>query len=349
MIEELKIRNFRCFRDLTVSGLRRINVIVGQNAAGKSSFLEAAFLVCGASPDLALRLRGFRGLTHAMQIPADRDSFEDLWRDLFWQLDAAAAITIAATGSPALTRTVEIAFRGEAVVPIAGNGAADPRAIVPLVFSWREADGRASQVEVTPGPAGLNLSEAGKRTSAVAYVPAGVLFNAVENARQYSRLSKAGREAEVKDAVRAEYPFIQDLSVEDSGGNPVLYAEVESLRRKLPLGMVSEGVNRFTAYVIAAATLDHGVLCLDEVEGGMYFDRMAEIWPALLRLARRHDLQILATTHSLECVRALGGALADNQQEFTLLRAERSEAGCRFRRFDGAQLQAAVEEQVEVR
>ncbi|MFZ0862026.1 MAG: AAA family ATPase, partial [Candidatus Sulfotelmatobacter sp.] len=39
MIESLTIENFRCFEKTTISDLRRVNVVVGNNGAGKTALL----------------------------------------------------------------------------------------------------------------------------------------------------------------------------------------------------------------------------------------------------------------------------------------------------------------------
>ncbi len=43
MLTKLQIENFRCFRQLTVDPLKRINLICGQNNSGKTALLEALF------------------------------------------------------------------------------------------------------------------------------------------------------------------------------------------------------------------------------------------------------------------------------------------------------------------
>jgi len=45
MIQKLTINGFRCFRELRVEPLARVNLFVGQNNAGKTSLLEAVELV----------------------------------------------------------------------------------------------------------------------------------------------------------------------------------------------------------------------------------------------------------------------------------------------------------------
>ncbi len=46
-IESIKLKNFRCFKDLEVSFHPQLTVVVGKNASGKSSLLEAAAIAAG--------------------------------------------------------------------------------------------------------------------------------------------------------------------------------------------------------------------------------------------------------------------------------------------------------------
>lgn len=63
MYSSFEVRHFRCFRDLTITGLDRVNLIAGVNNVGKTAILEALFLHCGAyNPELAIRINAFRGI-----------------------------------------------------------------------------------------------------------------------------------------------------------------------------------------------------------------------------------------------------------------------------------------------
>ena len=59
MLEELSIRNYRIFRELKIDQLRRINLIAGSNNSGKTSLLEAIFLL--SSGGLAQMLMNSNG------------------------------------------------------------------------------------------------------------------------------------------------------------------------------------------------------------------------------------------------------------------------------------------------
>ena len=63
MFKNLRIRNFRAFGDLEIPRLGRINLVTGKNNSGKTSLLEALFLLCGAgNPQVALNANAFRGI-----------------------------------------------------------------------------------------------------------------------------------------------------------------------------------------------------------------------------------------------------------------------------------------------
>ncbi len=95
MLERIHITNFRRFRELEVPRTTRINVITGSNNAGKTSFLEAIFLLSsGGNPSGVNIGRDLRGLAEDTQKPAAVR--EILWKPMFSALDTGTPIEIAA-------------------------------------------------------------------------------------------------------------------------------------------------------------------------------------------------------------------------------------------------------------
>ena len=60
MIKSLEIKGFRCYKSLYLRELKQFNIVVGEGGSGKTSLLEAIFLVAGASPEVWMRLRQWR-------------------------------------------------------------------------------------------------------------------------------------------------------------------------------------------------------------------------------------------------------------------------------------------------
>lgn len=91
MIDSTKIENFRGIHRSKIEGLTRVNLFFGKNNCGKSSLLEALFLVCGQSnPLLPVTINAMRAYTHQT---------ENDMRYFFYQMDADSKIQIATSGS----------------------------------------------------------------------------------------------------------------------------------------------------------------------------------------------------------------------------------------------------------
>jgi len=73
MIKSLRAENFRCFKEIEISELQRVNVVVGKNATGKTALLEAIRLALGGTPNVLWGMnpaRGFWGGALPSQSPA---------------------------------------------------------------------------------------------------------------------------------------------------------------------------------------------------------------------------------------------------------------------------------------
>ncbi len=72
MLRSFTVKNYRCFRDFTIGGLERVNLIAGKNNTGKTALLEALFLFSGPNnPSLPTLVNIVRGVPQADQDAAD--------------------------------------------------------------------------------------------------------------------------------------------------------------------------------------------------------------------------------------------------------------------------------------
>jgi hypothetical protein len=92
-----------------------------------------------------------------------------------------------------------------------------------------------------------------------------------------------------------------------------------------------------------------GVILLDEMENGIYYKTYPDVWKSILHFCRRFKVQIFASTHSMECLRATLPALRGNESDFRLLRVERKNGKRIVRKFQGEEFEAAMEYKTEVR
>jgi AAA15 family ATPase/GTPase len=356
MLEKIEIRNFRCFESITLSNLARVNIVVGPNSAGKTALMEAIFLVSGANPELAFRIKAFRGL-NTLALSVNRTSYEALWKDLFYGFDQSKKITISMQGTRSFGRELTIGYQREKtlVLEISSKDILKDSVspIVPISFEWMLSTGQKISAEPEIRNNGVAVKFSGE-TSAVLPLPIAFYTSALqatqeENANYFSALSVQNKEKEIVEALKSEFPFINGLSVEISGGVPTLFAAIEDVGEKIPLNLVSSGVTKLMGILLGIANQAGGIVCIDEIENGFYFDRLPSIWNIIFEFAKRFDVQIIASTHSWECLQALSDCASSTGElsEFCLVQS--SEVGEKFRTHSGDSFVKAMAQQIDVR
>jgi hypothetical protein len=356
MIASLSLKNFRCFRSLSLSDLRRVNVVVGRNAAGKTALLEGIRLALGGTPSTALALNSFRGIFH-FGIMQSREQFESLWNPLFYRFDASQPVSTEITDSDGHIATLSIAYdASKAVTPTSPRQQAGQQpalTIIPLKFDRTSFTGEQSTLYASVQQQGqLQLDEGKELGLSTEFFASSWMLNPQQNAQWFSQLSLENREREVVDAVKREFsPLLSDLQVLSLSqyvpGS--VYATVPFIPSKIPLALLSSGITKFFTILSAILYRSGGVVLLDEVENGLYYDRLSALWTIMLRLAEENDTQIFVSTHSNECLQALNETIKEHPSSFMLLRAERDNGSSSVAQFEGPELQAALAKHGEVR
>lgn len=101
--------------------------------------------------------------------------------------------------------------------------------------------------------------------------------------------------------------------------------------------------------LLAVHHFSRGIILIDEMENGLYFDLMGRASATILDAARESKTQLFATTHSLEYLRALLPVVREHPQEFRLLRTTKDNGASAVDCFDGRHFASALEEGLEIR
>ena len=64
-------------------------------------------------------------------------------------------------------------------------------------------------------------------------------------------------------------------------------------------------MRRLLALSLSLVQSEGGILLVDEIDTGLHYSVMGDMWSLVAETARRRDVQVLATTHSSDCVRGL--------------------------------------------
>ena len=121
-------------------------------------------------------------------------------------------------------------------------------------------------------------------------------------------------------------------------------------RHPVPLKSLGDGATRLFAAALALANSRGGFLVVDEAENGIHYSVQRPFWHMLMRSACRYNVQVLATTHSKDCVRGFARAAAEiSEAEGVYLRLERDGDSVRAVEYKDSELETAAEQDIEVR
>ena len=139
----------------------------------------------------------------------------------------------------------------------------------------------------------------------------------------FGRVVREGQLPKLVNTLKSLEPRLTDLRSIPSNGQQMIWGECES--GWLPIKLMGEGVNRVCHIVVSLMSGHDGYLFLDEIENGVHFSAQRDIWTAVGAAAKESGVQIFATTHSLEMIRAAYDAFAEDNrlEEFRYHRLDR--------------------------
>lgn len=102
--------------------------------------------------------------------------------------------------------------------------------------------------------------------------------------------------------------------------------KLKNRTHRVPLRSLGDGVTRLFTVALALANSRDGFLLIDEAENGIHHSVQAGYWRMVLQAAQDNNVQVLATTHSWDCVRGFAQAASENEDvEGVLVRLEKDE------------------------
>ena len=118
----------------------------------------------------------------------------------------------------------------------------------------------------------------------------------------------------------------------------------------VPLKSLGDGAIRLFGVALALANSRNGFLLIDEAENGIHYSVQRDFWRMILQTAHKDNVQVVATTHSWDCVKGFARAATEFEDaEGVLVRLERDDDGMRAIEYSEKELRIAAEQGIEVR
>ena len=357
MYSRILIENFRGIGRLEVDGLRPINIIVGRNNCGKSTFLEALFLLGAATePHLTSTLAQLRG---QRQVNGATDA---LWRPLFRNLDPRAPIKIQGHWEAELLGR-ELLIQASQDSPtvfdsssqtIEGSGSSSVGRDFPvgrLEYEYTDGLGnkKDSFARYDPQTGGIHSRPVMREDHVITTLLSARFFpGQLEDLHLFSTLVKRKQEGDVLEALRLIEPALERIEVLSEPGGPSLYLDI-GLDALVPLAVCGEGIVRLFSIIVELIASRNGGLLIDEIDNGLHYTVMPKLWELLGSLVEKHHVQVFATTHNDELMRSALEVFAGKEGVLGLFRIDRRGDRHVMVGYDDEAMEAVLETHFEVR
>jgi AAA domain, putative AbiEii toxin, Type IV TA system/AAA domain len=332
MIQSLTVKNFRAFDRIHLTGFGQVNLIGGLNNAGKTALLEA--LLLAAYP-------GYTAVDYLRRLRGENDEHlkhlnGHVWDHFFHNHQTQSPITLTSVrdgGQPVdLVLTVLPDFAAVqntiGMMPVQ-NSEVTTNLLQYLSSSavlhlQRDTDHTLIAVDRQSArlvPIGLDSVCPG----GMPMLPSMTRFSDSLLADLYT--SARPKRALLNEMLASFDSRIEGSELEAPGGIPQLNVILKG-GFSLPLTMFGDAVRKMTELWLTLLTTQSPILLIDEIENGLHFSKHRDVWRRLFTMATEQKVQIFATSHSAEMIRAFNEvALSQSNAEPQAAYIEMSRSG----------------------
>ncbi len=323
MIQSVRIKNFKTFKDTQIDGFTKLNIITGQNNAGKSNLLEALYYLVGKSMHPCTNVLEIYDNIRKEPLTSESKSL------MFYGLDTEKEIQIVTTLDNNQTLDLQIKF-------IASE---NQKVIESQIIPTAEQTQMSSQLNFTlkknneeiyndhlniakipnfppiPNQSGYNrqfknfepsqLQKLLPFESAV-IIPSDVVYRQAHMIQAVSKICSNNQlEEELNKHLNQFDNNIQSISFNT---NNQLKLKVKNIKEKVPLSVFGDGLKKYLRIVSAFMADNAKTIYIDEVENGLHFSRMKLLLRCVIDFINNNkdgNLQVFMTTHNQEFIEIL--------------------------------------------
>ena len=370
MIRDIKIKNYRLFHEFNLNSLARVNLIVGNNNSGKSSFLEAIHLLTSedirSSLIYILNERGeiASGIVDSRYDRARRGGFQisQIFHDRIVRPGISASISSIAEKREILNivlRESQPSKISEGQQTLFDDIDLDiDEEFADLLMFERNGgsiDAPNEKLRITEDGILMDprtnyrgvLHPKGKSrfltTNYIGYDELAILWD---------NITLTPKEDKVVEALQILEPKVDRISFTSSQtSNSGILLRLANENEPIPLGSMGDGMRRIMAIVASLVSVENGTLLVDEIDTGLYHGALVDMWQLVLETSSKQNAQVFATTHSWDCVKAFQQAISKvgNPDIGKLIRIEKTDSTINAILYSSDELDIAIEQGIEVR
>ncbi len=364
-LPSLSIKGFRGIKELSIERLGRVTLLAGKNSVGKTTVLDAVqvYAARGHHEVLSELLASRQEVSAATAPYKGKITVPDFVALLHGRdVSRLACISIGLKNG-----TDQFRIEGESLSGTQGGYVVDGYQGFKVVFQDTE--------QILPWLIPIQrlaVSRTVERYSNSAYRYIEDLFREAESppqigcrflgpdllsnqefARSWDAIALTDDEDRSVQALRLI--FGSDLErvavLGDNEGLPRrIVVKLRRQARPVPLKSLGDGALRLFSVALALANSRDSFLLIDEAENGIHHSVQPDFWRMVFKTAHENNVQVIATTHSFDCVRGFAQAAVECEEvEGALVRIERKDEEMWAVEYSERDLRIAAEQRIEVR
>ncbi len=323
MIQSVRIKNFKTFKDTQIDGFTKLNIITGGNNVGKSNLLEALYCLVGKS---------MHPCTNVLEI-YDNIRKEPLTSEsknlMFYGLDTEKEIQIVTTLDNNQTLDLQIKFIASEnqkviesqIIPTAEQTQMSSQLNFTLKKNNEEIYNDHLNIAKVPNfPPIPNQSGCNRQFKnfdpnqlqkllpfeSATIIPSDVAYRQAHVIQAVSKICSNNQlEEELNKHLNQFDNNIQSISFNT---NNQLKLKVKNIKEKAPLSVFGDGLKKYLHIVSAFMADNAKTIYIDEVENGLHFSRMKLLLRCVIDFINNNkdgNLQVFMTTHNQEFIEIL--------------------------------------------
>ena len=309
MLHNFEINNYKGFSDFKIENLSQINIISGSNNVGKTAFLEVVSIIKNSK-----NLRLFRTNIVSLFRFRDLDS-EDINR-YFENIN----LTIKYSNTKV---TIQHKFIDDLTDVEIERIERYSKDFEDFLVMYQNDDFEIIPFRIDSSRISYGLQREELQTT--------FINSSKPDNSQLTMLYSAIQDLGIQEK------FLQYLQIIDKNiihiepqirdnRKSFLRVSLDNPKQSIISSELGEGTNRFIEILCTLLTNTNGTVLIDEIENGIHYTRLYDIWKAIIEIVQKENIQLFVTTHDKESIEALIKASQDmNYNQITSIKLFRNE------------------------
>ncbi len=315
MIQSVRIKNFKTFKDTQIDGFTKLNIITGGNNVGKSNLLEALYCLVGKSMHPCANITEVYDNIRKEPLTTESKNL------MFYGLDTKEEIQIVTTLDNNQTLDLQIKFIASEnqkviesqIIPTAEQTQMSSQLNFTLKKNNEEIYNDHLNIDKFPNQSGYNRQfknfDPNQLQKLLPFESAVIIPSDYRQVHMIQAVSKICSNNQLEEELNKHLnQFDNNIQSISFNTNNQLKLKVRNVKEKLPLSAFGDGLKKYLHIVSAFMADNAKTIYIDEVENGLHFSRMRLLLKNIIDFINNNkdgNLQVFMTTHNQEFIEIL--------------------------------------------